>query len=180
MRNIAEKAGMQVGNLYYYFENKEELLAFCQEEALDGLLQNAAQVRARNLRPDSQLFLMVSGHVVRLNEGTPGSLAHLEVEVLTDPRRQAIVERRDAYESTFRQVLSEGIECGVFRPTDPKVATMAILGALNWTVKWYLPEGGKSAREIGEEFGRILVRGLLAPGVALDVPTDVAAPLADS
>ena len=37
---------MAVGNLYYYFKDKEELLAFVQEDALAGLLALAARVRA--------------------------------------------------------------------------------------------------------------------------------------
>ena len=37
MRDVAARAGMTVGNLYYYFENKEELLSFCQDETLGRL-----------------------------------------------------------------------------------------------------------------------------------------------
>jgi hypothetical protein len=51
---------------------------------------------------------------------------------------------------------------GVFRQTDPKVTAMAILGALNWTVKWFRPDGGKTAQEIGRECAELLVRGVMA------------------
>ena len=37
-----------------------------------------------------------------------------------------------------------------------------ILGAVNWTVKWFRPDGRKSAREIGREQAELLVRGVLA------------------
>ena len=36
MRDIAAELGMAVGNLYYYFKDKEELLAFIQEETRHG------------------------------------------------------------------------------------------------------------------------------------------------
>src|SRR5688500_20331346 len=87
MRDIAGELGMAVGNLYYYFENREALLAFCQEDGLDGLLALAARVRALALPVPQRLALLIAGHVVLLNEGTPGSLAHLEVEGLDQTRR---------------------------------------------------------------------------------------------
>ena len=168
MRDIAAELGMAVGNLYYYFKDKEELLAFVQEDALAGLLEIAARVRATDLRADARLFQLIEEHVVRLNEGTPGSLAHLEVEALGETWRQEVQERRDEYERAFRDTIQEGIEAGVFRQVDPKVSALAILGAVNWTVKWFRPDGRKSAREIGREQAELLVRGVLAAGVELE------------
>jgi Tetracyclin repressor-like, C-terminal domain len=122
-------------------------------------------VREAPLRADAKLFRLIEEHVVRLNEGTPGSLAHLEVEALGETWRREVQERRDEYERAFRDLLEEGMAAGVFRPTDPKVSALAILGAVNWTVKWFRPEGRKTAREIGREQAELLVRGVLAVGV---------------
>ena len=90
MREIAAELGMAVGNLYYYFRDKEELLAYVQEEALAGLLQRAREVEGLGLSAEVALFHLFTEHVVRLNdpvEGTPGSLAHLEVEALSERTR---------------------------------------------------------------------------------------------
>ncbi|HEY2289919.1 MAG TPA: TetR/AcrR family transcriptional regulator [Thermoanaerobaculia bacterium] len=170
MRDIAAELGMAVGNLYYYFKDKEELLAFVQEDALAGLLEIAARVRETGLRADARLFRLIEEHVVRLNERTPGSLAHLEVEALGETWRREVQARRDEYERAFRDTIQEGIDTGVFRPVDPKVSALAILGAVNWTVKWFRPDGRKSAREIGREQAELLVRGVLAAGVTLEKP----------
>jgi len=172
MRDIAAELGMAVGSLYYYFEDKEHLLAFVQEDALEELLALAERVRGLDRRTDARLFLLIAGHVVRLNDvdqGTPGSLAHLEVEMLGEERRPALLAQRDRYEQHLRELIEEGIVGGIFRKTDPKVAALTILGAINWTVRWFRPEGGKSAQEIGEEAAELLVRGLLAPKVELSV-----------
>jgi AcrR family transcriptional regulator len=170
MRDIAAEIGMQVGNLYYYFENRQELLAFCQRDALEGLLDLAAWVERQELPASGKLYLLVLGHVVHVNEGTPGSLAHLEVEALEAAWRKRLQGRRDEYEAALRRVIADGIAEGVFRPVDSKTAVLAILGAVNWTVKWFRPEGAKSARSIGEEFAEQMVRGLLADGAELEVP----------
>ena len=163
MRDIAAELGMAVGNLYYYFRDKEDLLAFVQESALARLLDLAARVRALDLPPDGKLRLLLEEHVVALNdpeEGTPGSLAHLEVEALGEERRAAVLARRDEYEQAVRSLIEEGMDLGTFRRADPKVASLALLGSVNWTVKWFRPEGGKSAREIGRQIAEMMVRSL--------------------
>jgi AcrR family transcriptional regulator len=162
MRDIAAELGMAVGNLYYYFRDKEDLLAFVQESTLTGLLSLAERVKVLDVPADRKLFLQAAGHVVLLNEGTPGSLAHLDVEALGEEHRRPIQARRDEYERSFRRLLDEGVAAGVFRPQDTKVAALAVLGAVNWTVKWFRPGGGKSAREIAAETAELLVRGVLA------------------
>ncbi len=172
MREIAAELGMTVGNLYYYFENKQALLAFCQQDGLNGLLALAEELSRLPLPHEERLARLIEGHVERLNEGTPGSLAHLEVEGLEGELREAILVRRGQYEGLLRGLIEDGIRAGAFRPVDSKVAALAILGALNWTVKWFRPDGAKSAREIGQELAELQVRGLLADGAASGASRD--------
>jgi hypothetical protein len=94
------------------------------------------------------------------------------VEALGETLRREVQERRDEYERAFRDTFQEGIAAGVFRPVDPKVSALAILGAVNWTVKWFRPDGRKSAREIWREQAELLVRGVMAEGVELERPED--------
>ncbi len=165
MREIAAELGMHVGNLYYYFENKQALLAFCQEEALAGLLGLADDIVAGPGTASDKIRRLIVGHIELLNEKTPGSLAHLEVEALRGGWRERIQPGRDRYERLCRELVRQGIDEGSLRPVDPHVAAMAILGALNWTVKWFRPEGPRAAAEIGREFAALLVDGLRArPG----------------
>jgi AcrR family transcriptional regulator len=160
MREIAGELDMHVGNLYYYFENKQALLAFCQEDALAGLLELADAVLAGPGTAIAKLERLIIGHIELLNEKTPGSLAHLEIEALDESWRARIQPARDRYERVYRRLIQQGIADGTLREVDPHVATMAILGALNWTVKWFRTEGRRSAVEIGEEFAMLLIRGL--------------------
>jgi TetR/AcrR family transcriptional regulator, cholesterol catabolism regulator len=173
MKDIADELGAAVGNLYYYFHDKADLLAFCQEDGLAGLLDWTARVDALDLGPAERLALLVEGHVVQVNEATPGALAHLEVEATSLERRASLSAGRARYEGVLRAVIEEGRARGVFRPeVDAKLATLAILGAVNWTVRWYDPSGGKSVRAIGREFAEVLVRGLLLPGVPFRLPQE--------
>ncbi|MCA8960694.1 MAG: TetR/AcrR family transcriptional regulator [Planctomycetes bacterium] len=163
MRDVAAACGMTAGNLYYYFPSKNDLLAFCQEEAVGTLLRWATHVESRSeLSLEDRLFFLIAGHVICLNESYPGSLAHMQIEDLTPEWRARIVSARDEYEAVWRDLIRRGTEEGRFRAVDPRVTALGFLGAVNWTVKWYRVGGDRSAREIAAEFGETLVRGILA------------------
>ena len=168
---------MAVGNLYYYFEDKHELLAFCQEDALAGLRANADRARSLDEPPETRLFVLLAGHLLCLHEGTPGSLAHLEVEALQGSWREQILGERDEYEAILRELLTAGVEAGSFRPVDPALAAKALLGALNWTVKWYDPQGAQSPRDFAFDLAELLVAGLVLSGRSTRPSPDLVAEL---
>src|SRR5262249_51757909 len=161
MRDIAVAADLSSGNLYHYFRGKDELLFFCQDRALDRLLDALAAAR-RGAQPLAvRLREMAAAHVRCLLDEVEGSAAHLEVDALPARLRARIVAKRDTYERGVRALVALGIRRGVLRPTDPTVATRAFLGALNWTAHWFRPEGAQSAREVADLVADYAVAGLV-------------------
>ena len=165
---------MHVGNLYYYFRNKQELLAFCQRHTLAELMELAERISRQDWQADEKLYQLIIGQIILLNDEMPGSLAHLEIEALDEPLRQDILRARDRYETAMTGLVQDGITAGLFRQVDAGVVVKAILGAVNWTVKWYQPGGGKTSGGLGAEFAQLLVGGLLnrdaTPSFALFEP----------
>ena len=162
MREIAEEADLSPGNLYHYFSGKDEILVFCQERTLERL---AAGVKAARAVPGSwagRLRSVLSGHVHCMLDELEGATAHLEVEALPEELRAGVVQRRDAYERAVRALVAEGVKGGEFAPCDPALVTRAMLGAVNWTARWYRHDGAQSVAEIAESLSGYLVRGLLA------------------
>lgn len=170
MRDIAARMGVAVGKLYYWFRDKRELLAWCQRDCLDRLLALAREIDPLAVGPAGKLWLLCAGHVRVLNEDTPGSLAHLEVESLAGADRGPILRVRRAYEGAVRGLIEEGVAAGDFLPADPKTAAFVLLGALNWTVKWWRPGGDLGVDELASRFATQLVRGLLRAPAAFRAP----------
>ena len=161
MDDIAEELLLTRGSLYYYFRDKEEILALCHTVALEAVLDVLERVRAASLTPDAALRRLIAEHVRIMVDKFHGTALALEFDALDARRRAPVVEARDRYERGVREVIAEGIRRRVFRPVDPKLAAFAIFGAINWMARWYRAGGAASADAVGEHFADVFLRGLL-------------------
>ncbi len=94
-----------------------------------------------------------------------GSPLAFEVTALSPQRQAKIIAARDQYERDLRRIVEQGIRDGEFRRVDTKVATFAMLGAINLIARWYRPEGTLQADTLGAQFADHLLDGLGASGV---------------
>ena len=171
MRDIAEAASLSPANLYNYFRGKHEILFFCQDHSLDRMI--AALEKARRLRSSAaeKLRLVIVSHLRCVLDEVEGSAAHLLTSALPPRLQRSLVGKRDRYEEGVRQLIAAGARSGEFVSCDAALAARAVLGALNWSVRWFSPEGPLTSAEIAEGFADYLIRGLLAKPVAILRPS---------
>lgn len=170
MDEIAERLDMAKGNLYYYFKNKQELLYFCQDHSLDRLVVSVEAAAALDAAEDEKLRRVIVDHVVCVLDELDGASAHTEVHALPDHLRALVIAKRDRYETLVRGLVQAGIDSGAFAATDPKMATLALLGALNGATRWYKPGGGRTPADIGESFASLFLDGLRSPEARSQTP----------
>lgn len=163
MREIAAKLGIAPGALYYYFSKKEDLLYACQEISLKRLNARGEELAGSSAPADARLRALILNHLDLTLDELGGSAAHVEFHALPPERLETIVAERDRYEAWIHAILEDGIEAGLFRPVDVKLTTMALLGALNWTVMWWRPEGRWTASDLCLGFTDLFVEGLKQP-----------------
>jgi AcrR family transcriptional regulator len=167
MRDIAQAAALSSANLYNYFRGKHEILFFCQDSSLDRLI--GALDRARRMRTSGseKLRYVIVSHLRCVLDEVEGSAAHLLTSALPPRLQRSLVTKRDRYEEGVRQLIAAGSRSREFVPCDSTLTACAILGAMNWSVRWFSPDGRLTAAEIAEGFGDYLIRGLLAKPAAL-------------
>jgi len=161
MRDIASRAGLSAANLYYYFDSKDELLYFCQDHALDRMLAAVEEQRRSDAPAPERLGAVIEAQIRCMLDELDGAAAHVEVDALPKKLRTKIVNKRDRYERAVRGIVNAGVKAGELVAKDATLVTRAILGALNWTARWYRPEGSLSSRKVAAEYAYYLVRGLL-------------------
>jgi AcrR family transcriptional regulator len=176
MREIAQEAGLSPGNLYHYFAGKDELLLFCQERTLQRLEEAVERSRASKAPAGERLRQILRGHVLVMLDEYEGATAHLEVEALPEALRAPVIARRDAYERAIRSLIARGVSGGEFADCDAALVTRAMLGAVNWSARWYRPDGRKSSAEIADALADYLVAGLLRGGAKERSPKRDSAP----
>jgi AcrR family transcriptional regulator len=160
MRDVARDVGLSTGNLYYYFRNKHELLYHCQDHALDLLLEQAAYASANRAMP-ARMSALVEGHL-RVVLGL-GAIAHLDIDGLPKQMHKKLVEKRDLYQRTVVNVISNGQRHKQFREGHPLIRAQLIFGAIDGLSRWYRPSPNE-AQEIDviiKTFREQLMRGLV-------------------
>lgn len=160
VRDISNALGVQSSALYYHFEGKEELLYEISRisvleslEAVKGIESDAAP--ATRLREFVRLHLRalitnIDWHSVML----------LEHKSLLTQNGASIGKLRAEYAAILRGIIADGVDDGSFAVEDLKLATMFVLGSLNWTLIWYRSSGPKSVDEIADAFANQILASL--------------------
>jgi AcrR family transcriptional regulator len=164
MEDIAAEVGVAKPTLYHYFPSKDALLLEIHEEFIDLLTRQHAERVAAQLGPE-QLLLEIMADILELMRTHRG---HVRVffehhRELPAEARGPIRVKRDRYEKIVEGLIGEGMELGVFRTTDPHLATLATFGMCNWAYQWYMDDLDLRPRDIAYRFWNFLVHGVGAP-----------------
>ncbi|HEX2235659.1 MAG TPA: TetR/AcrR family transcriptional regulator [Actinomycetota bacterium] len=162
MQHLGDALGLLRGSLYAHIGSKEELLAEIVEAGADRFLARGRRAVELDAPAPHRLRAFLVGHVETVAEHIDAATVFLnEWRYLSPEARARIGAKRDDYEAMLRRIVDEGIAAGELRADiDRSLATKLVLSAGNWLYAWYRPDGGSSAREVGDGFADMLVRGL--------------------
>ena len=163
VRDIARALDMQGASLYAHVTSKEDLLWSIVDRAATAFEARADSAMAESATGDAvdKLAAFVEAHVeVVTADPERASVFVTEWRHLSEPHREGIAGRRDAYEGRLRQLIVDGIALGAFRATDPALAATFLLTALNGIATWYRPDGRLSADRIADHYVDLALRSL--------------------
>ena len=165
LEDIAAQLGIRSAALYHYFPDKDAILYACHREGLAEVERILRDAKARYASARDQLRYAIHEHVRVMTDTLEGSALAFEVSALSPRRRAEVIAERDQYERALREIVQDGVRRGEFRAVDPRLAIFAVLGAINWIVRWYRPppEGAIGPAELGAHFADHLVEGLTPP-----------------
>ncbi|SSW63015.1 TetR family transcriptional regulator [Achromobacter agilis] len=171
--DISEAYGATKGIIYYYYRNKSALFFAVQRRAMEltreaiephALAGERPAIRLRRMAHDHTLLMME--HLAYLRVAAQGLELHLTGRTTASERAELeeILKLRAANEALYVRVIEAGVQSGDFRPMDPKLLVKPLLGALNWTSRWYHPRKNETAKDrerVADELAGFAVSALL-------------------
>ena len=138
MRELAERMGFEVSNIYNFIESKEALLETYLFQISEDFHTGIDHILESSYSPTEKLKELVSLNI-RLTSTKPYQVGLLvnEWRNLKEPKLTRFVERRSEYEEKVRIIIREGIDSGEFRPFDMDIITHAVLSSVRWIYYWY-------------------------------------------
>jgi AcrR family transcriptional regulator len=163
MNDLANHVGLSKSALYHYFTSKQDLLV----EIYAGVMAENLDAAKRITDGDEPLEEAVRQMLVDRVAYTCKNRRILQIfheEEAELPKRlmsQVIASRR-AYQEVLTDLLDRGQASGDFAfDTTPMLVANVLLGACNWSYKWYDPRGPKTADQLAEEVAHLLMRSIL-------------------
>lgn len=159
IRDLAKALNLQGGSLYAHIASKEELLLEVVRQAAERFQKVLEALPPED--PAARMKALVKGHLRVIAEELPRATVFFhEWKHLSPPLLEEAKALRRRYEEGVQGVIAEGVEKGVFRVEDLRLATLFVLSALNWTYQWYRKDGPLSLEALAEAYAGMLLRAL--------------------
>ncbi|MBW7925773.1 MAG: TetR/AcrR family transcriptional regulator [Burkholderiaceae bacterium] len=162
MLDVAKALNVSRPAVYYYFSNKESILSALVEEVTVHSEQLAAAIAKVKAEPVDALYEMVWNYASFVMTNPLIFRTTERDEIHLDDNAKTVSKRaKRALLDQFRLTVDRAIKAGKFRPVDPGVAALAIIGMCNWCAWWFVPKGRLSHEQIADQLADMAVSSLL-------------------
>ena len=158
--DVALAFGVSRPALYHYFKAKRDILYAIYAEVSGRLQTGAREILQQDLSPVQKFRLLVRHHAYTILSSASQMAVYYdeEAELLPEQRKEVRTARR-RYTQALIDLYAAGVKSGDFLDVPPQLAVYVIIGACNWSYKWYDPQGPVSAREMAGIIENMLVNG---------------------
>ncbi|OYW57564.1 MAG: TetR family transcriptional regulator [Rhizobiales bacterium 35-68-8] len=162
LNELAAAMKYSKGAIYNYFASKQEIYDAIIIATLKALYDSAASaVNPDDPAPERlRQFMMAHARCLEANYHAFVTMLVGYSGMANAALKDDALKLRDAHEGLLRQIISEGIADGTFRPVDVAMTGRAVLSLLSWMARWFRPDGPKSGEEIAADYYDLIVKGL--------------------
>ncbi|MCW5653377.1 TetR/AcrR family transcriptional regulator [Hydrogenophaga sp.] len=157
---IADQLGMHKATLYHYVNNKESILYQCLVKSFGDLDRIMDRMHDRSIPVQDRLREFVRSLAAAQNNDFGRCQVLVGSRPLDTSAGAEIQQFKRRLDHTVRDLVTEGIADGTFRPCHPGMVSAMLFGALNWVPRWYSEQGKFSIQDVADNFLDTLVNGI--------------------
>jgi len=150
--DIAAALGVTKPTVYYYVENKEQLLFECFLAGLRPIREAFDEADRLGGTGRERLTAVTRGYATAIASEYGWCMVRAHDQDLGPEMRRQINALRSEIDQGIRRLLRAGMDDGSIRPCDPKITAFALAGALNWIAHWYRENEPLAATEVADAF----------------------------
>lgn len=161
MSELAKRLKITKPALYYYFQNKEEIVVECYRRGIAVIEDGLDHALVSHSTGFDKVKAYVEAYATAVVDHEFGRcVAMLDDGALSPGTRREVRSLKRRIDATLRNYIEQGMRDGSIAACDAKLASFAIAGAVNWIGAWYQPGGPLTAEAIGKQFASLLTNGL--------------------
>ncbi len=146
--------------LYYYVENKEQLLFECFRAGLEPIRAAIRETGAGTVQARARLRVVLLRYAQAIASEFGWCMVRAEDQDLGAAMQKHVKALKSEIDQGIRRLIREGIADGSIGACDPKMTSFALAGALNWIAHWYRDDQSLSAEQVAERFVSLFEDGL--------------------
>lgn len=165
LSDVAEAVGVDRASLYYYVDNKAELL----QEAVSGVttqnLENMQALLTSDLDPPERIEALFLNALRSFHENYPQVFVYIQEDMTRlgarkDRWAREMLDQTRGFERAMIELIGDGVRRGWFRDDlDAEIVAQALWGMINWTHRWYKPEA-HDPDVVARNFAAVVLGGL--------------------
>jgi AcrR family transcriptional regulator len=161
-RDLARIVGIQAASIYHHYPNKQSLLVEIMETHMQHLNSQLERILHEYEEPSERLQKAIANHIyLHTRYKAEFFIIDTEIRSLEEENRAHIISLRDTYDSLIQELLRDGMERGVFRQSDVKVTSYAIIAMCTEVASWFRPGGRLTVQQVIDIYCQIIMQGLL-------------------
>jgi AcrR family transcriptional regulator len=158
--DVARTLNVTKPTIYHYVENKEQLLFECFRTGLRQIMEAFDAIEGSKAPAMERLALVITRYAEAITSDFGWCMVQAENQDLSAAMSKKVRALKSEIDQGLRRLIAEGAADGSIRKCDPKIASFALAGALNWIAYWYRSDKPLSASEIAQQFLELFQLGL--------------------
>jgi AcrR family transcriptional regulator len=162
--DIAAALEVTKPTVYYYVNNKEQLLFECFLAGVEQIRMAFREVKNLDLTARERLNAVLRHYAQAVASEFGWCMVRTEDLDLSPAMSSHIKALKSEIDHGIRRLIRDGIHDRSIHPCDPKMTAFALAGALNWIAHWFRENQSMTSAQIAEAFVTIFENGLLPRG----------------